>query len=1804
MSEPTQSSTNPPSDKLSDSKEASKVPAPKEAAKKPRHLWKKRVVRFFMGAVSIVLLAQIALSFMLPWTLRRVARLYELDFECDRTDLNLFNSDAGLWHVKLTHAKDGLPIASADYCRLDLSILNLMIGRLKIQRLETDGVDLTVQRNADGSIPLLESLAFGIKQQGTNPVVAPARPATQPGSAPALDLRPPIGIDAFRLTHVKAHLIDNFVSPPLDTRILFNLRLTDVASTAQPTKFAFELLPSPQGNALMDSLVIEAASKKVNDAKSLDASFQLSARGLHPKLLAGYLAPLGIGVTADGMAASANGSISISVIPDRPQFVTGSISLTKLDATADNEPAASLQSVSIDIAAAGTESVDLKAITIQDGLLLGERMPDGRARLAGLELSPETRKPSNTRTTPSTSQMKWSLGELAFKNLQASFKDLAVTPVTNLKFAVNKLSMTDFVSDPAKPNQSVKIHGNCSAPGIIGDIALKGSCTPFAVNKKLDLKVNATGIRPDALQPYLTAANIESDLKAGAFTCDVSADLSAPDEDHLDADARFYNIRFTDDKELLALDEFKISHIGTGPGTVHLGTIEVTGPRAEFRRDKSGAILAAGFRLKPAPANFKPAMPVPLAATTGPSTNPATTTPPFDFLATLPKLDIGKFQWSGVHLQFDDDATPGDKPTSFTLEDVAVEVTSVHLDLDPKAPPGKPGHIHATFKAPGIVGGIELDGTLLPRRGGMAADLVIDGKELSTVLVGPYCKAFNVEPTLSQGTIHSKAHVDFHRVRDVLTGSVWAEDFKLTSPEGEMLGADKAAITGIHLEPGALEINQVVLERPRGTVLRDQSGGFNAIGWRLLPPKPVEKNSDFVAVAQQGSEPVKRPEVATPSAPFVLSLKKLTVHDGALTWSDRTVTPVANTAFRVTGELTGLVLGKPADPAHLDFSLGADGILDEFKLAGVASIDAQSAAATLDMTAKGIREGALVSYLPAGGAIDLKDGRFRAHVQTSVTTMAEGQLSGQLAISDVDYRDNGDAEPLFGLDSVHIAVPLVDLREDATRQIVIDDISVSGVQARARKSHDGAIHLLGLSVASVPATQPTTGPAIQPTTEASDDVPLDDVSPAAGPLVIARKIYPLVTIKKFGVNVRQLTFTDESRANIPPVIVNDLSLIAKKPIVQLGKRAETEAPAEFDLSLKIHDLLDSFAADVKVAPFAAQPTLSVDVTGTGLHGAGLLDQAPELKSQIDASSLKDGRFRGNFFTRLKIDRFDPLDFPMSHAFHADGLFKALEFRAAKDGPVLAGVGEIRSDDLYVRPDKSIVQLKSLEISDIAGQAVRDTDGLHALGLIVKIPDQTATAHSTPGAPSARPTAQPSAFKGEIRIGKLLVSGIDFRAEDRTVTPPLIIPINELEADFRNLDSVALTRKRPATKFNILIGAGKVPLPKKGAAGTEDRDLFSDVGVIGELTTYPAVKGWIKTSVDAFDLASLTATIQKRGFNVANGIFDSEIDARLPGDHTMKVTSQFDFTDLDMSEPENGPIKQTLKLPLPLNGLIGLLEDADGSIDVPLDVTVKHGTLAGDEIAKAAIEAFRVVVDRAIKAAPMKIIESLDPALNDKKHQREEPITLTFAAGDDAIFSSDAAKLTALLKRLNSEPELEISLTANLTGGPQAASNDLTKMTGDVARAAARANPTAEECRELINSMTRRANDLTRSRLDLLGQARSDAASGSKARTAQSIEALRGVARDLAACNSAVDALYELQRPGAEKQAGRRTKKAALAIAKARQESIQAFLKAGGMQHILTRVKLIHPQFHPAPGDDAAGGTVTITLTVKKPAESK
>ncbi len=554
-----------------------------------------------------------------------------------------------------------------------------------------------------------------------------------------------------------------------------------------------------------------------------------------------------------------------------------------------------------------------------------------------------------------------------------------------------------------------------------------------------------------------------------------------------------------------------------------------------------------------------------------------------------------------------------------------------------------------------------------------------------------------------------------------------------------------------------------------------------------------------------------------------------------LDFIDRSMTPAIPTQASVDVDLNDFRFGArdQATPADLKLTAHVAGSVDEFIVTGPVEIAPTVQTAKLDIAGNGIRAGNLAAYLPPGLEVTLKDGRLKSHLDAELRTHPAGGLSGHLLVNGVDWRDGAEGATLFKVD----AAALVVNRIDPENAIDVKEISVQGLETSAERAPSGSIRLLGIALggpATEPATQPATTVATAATTQpggavASAAAPEPAAAPVTG--IPAKRVttFPLVTLDKLDINAKRITFTDLSRPTSAPLSIADLRLRNLNRIDWLGKDYDSKPATKLQLTCRVEPLIDTVTIDTQVTPFSRQPSLLVDLAVLGIHGDGLTALVPEIRDDIDGSGMADGTAKGSIELHiLKLDRRSPLEFNLDRPLEAELGLKGMEFRQSKDGPLLAGLEEVHFDSMTVRGGTGDVRIKSLDVTKPAAHIVRDAEGVRAFGLLYKMPvakaASTQPATTQPSSkpapvqavaavvppPKAAPTSRPS---NEIRIDHLTVSGLDLLVEDRSVTPPLLMPINSLEVEARGASSLLPYDSDKKIRFNALVGSGKVPLAK-------------------------------------------------------------------------------------------------------------------------------------------------------------------------------------------------------------------------------------------------------------------------------------------------------------------------------------------------------------------------------------------------------
>ena len=1778
-----------------------------EKSPKKRRRWRRLIVVVCIVIIAVSLAMRVIIIFAFPSVLKKVAASYDLNATYDRMELYLLGSDVGLYHLKLTPKAGGDALVDLEYCRADVSALDLLRGKLLARRVEADGATMRIEREADGSIPALQKLLAG---------GATTKP-TEPFQLTSLDS--PLQLDALRLNHIRTQWRDRSVTPPVETELEMTMRISDLGSADRPTRFLLDMTSPP----LLDSLRVEG--KGTARGQAMDATLTVIARGIHPKPATGYLAPLGFRPIADdinvlctatvkthatGGPAAATTSTNINApakATTQPADIAGEVTIENIVVRTDGREAAGVDRVAVKVDRFNGNALQLASVLVDGVRATAERTAAGNMRVAGLEMVPAsaatvTTRPSAAPASPPTAvataapSMRIALADFTVRNVRASFSDASVAPPANLSFLVNSLSARNIIADPSRPDAAVTIAGDFAAPGIARTIRLSGTALPFAPVRTLNAKLVAQGVRPEAIRAYLDAAGVESTMKDATATCDISASVAQTPSGGMRGDVVAQNIRLSDGTELFAFDAAKLSGFSVNPndGGIRIDAIDLSGPRLGLTRDADGSVQTLGFRTK-APTT-KPASNVTVAAATpAPTTAPAAAAP-----SPLPQLEIGRLTWKGVALDLNDRAiTPS---TAMKITDAGIELANVRIGGADAGNAARPGRIKAWFAAPGVMKQLTVDGTVVPSAHGATADLSISGNGLNGELLAPYLKAAGVEPTLRNGSLSLRTRANVSSAPGgPIRAALALEKVRYLEGGQELLGVDRLAVDGVELRNDGVTVATVQVDQPRAHVARDADGSLHLAGVRIAPPATQPASADS-SIAAAPVPTTKAAPTTSPSSAYVATLRKLRVNGATLAWTDRAVQPSVDAVAHSDVELDEVVLGGAAHPAKLKITTKIDQTLDNLAVAGAVAPDPKTPQAHLEIAASGVRAGALAPYLPPGVRGALIDGRFKTTIDAAAAPHPQGGRSARLAVSGLDYREHDAQQALIHFDDAKVIVSRADVPGGV---VAIEEVSLSGLETELRKDKDQSMKVLGLAIGAAPLSSPS--PQAQPQL-AGDKQPADmkpvaaaAASPTTGPTdankLIAREQLgqlPLVTLDKLDIQLKHIAYIDESQPDATPLALADVRLRNPKRIEVLGRDSTSRPPIELELIGRIEPVVNRFTVGIESAPFAAPATLQVKFAADGIRGNGITDVLPALRDKIDGSALTDGRFAANVEAQAKIERHGPTKLDLSKPFEATFSLRDVAFREKPDGPVVLGLEEIHAEPIRVDPRSGSVAIRTLEINKPTARAVRDKDGIHALGLLLR--EQPAATQPAADSPATQPTPPPSEAvmasssqspttapavvkpTAEYRIDKLVVSGIDVAVEDRSVSPPLVAPLNSLEVEVRDLSNMALYEDRPI-RFNLTAGAGKVPL-KEGV----ERELFSEVAAAGTMSLYPTPHGWARSSVSGLELRGLRGPAAEKKVNIEGGVFDSNVDVRIASDGTLDTRSRFAFSDLRMNEPSDGFVRRVLKLPGPLDAVIIVLQDPSGAITVPLNVKVENGTVSGGQIAGAAVTALGSIITTAMASAPLKAaggvteLVGLDQAipLLGKKHKQAGPQragTVAFAPGvTDPIQRSD---LDALVRRMQKDRTLQVTLRHEIGDG-------------DVVLAAARANPPQDQCFAMAAQLRQRKAELLASRPAVAAAARAQLLAQPQS-AEDPLLALRNLDRQIGAAEEGLDRLYELLRPGADRQADRRTRAACLQLAEQRLAMLNQMLASSGIPDANQRVHVIKPTSAAVTEADAGGG---------------
>jgi hypothetical protein len=1745
--------------------------APPAAAPKrqPRRL--RRIAwRTLLALVALALVLRLALPFAVPVVLDRIAAAHGLTATYRDLELSILGGEVALYRLQVAaRPAEGEapppPYLDLEQAVVDVDMSALWTGTLHVHRVEVDGADLLLERDADGSWVLARHFAGGAA-----PAEAPAPEPAPPGEAQEpLDLSSPLWVDAIRAQHVRARVIDRAATPAVDTWIEASVRISDVGAPDRATRV--EVVA--QGPDLLDRFALLGTVEAQRDR--LQASFDLDVDGAHPQSAAQWLAALGITPAARALEAHAHLAIDAAPAPGEPTALRAETRLERVRLLADAHEEFAIDALHGELFARGARGLEVARASVRGVRGRAATMPDGALAVLGLEVrAPPAAAPAEVdEPEPAGASAPFALGELQIADVALAFRDGGVQPAADLELAIDGIALRDL-----RPDRPATLELHARAPGVAEEIEVAATFGLLGADRSLHAEVAARQVTLARLEQHLENAGLRAALQDGELRVAVDAEAHTDAQGVTRAAVRIEGLQMSDgDVAKAGVARIAIEDVEIDPArrATRVGAIEIAGVTLPVRRSSDGALHFFGLHTLRASAE----------AAVAASAGDAAPSPPAAAAEPAPRLQLDALRVRDVTLAWMDEACA---PPAHATSRVEVDVDDLVLGGDVAETAPREAKLRAVLRTPEVAE-LSLQGSLASRPGPLdvqaSLQLVTDG--MAAGPLAPYLASLGVHTTLRSGSLRATLNASARAQDGELHASATLTDLSLTDGDGPPLAAlDALRASDVVVGPNGVRVGDVAIDAPRVRARRTADGAVEVVGFRFAP-RP--------AAAAAPSPDTAPPGAAAAEAPGALSLGHLELRDLQFEWRDEATPQPVELALAASARVDDLALGD-ARPARVALELNAGGVIDHAAITGIAQLDPADLRAELHVEARGLRAATVAPYLPESLGVTLQDGRFAADVAARVQRNDEGGVGLELRVEGLDYRDGASEEPLLACEALRIDVPQV----DATR-IEVAELSMRGTRARARRAADGATEIFGLALRAAADTQ---APAPARTDEA-------DAVPAA----LQKRVPRRVAVGKLDLEVTSFRWEDAAASDTAPPLDLRARVYAPAPFVLLDPDPAAMAPFGLVVEAAAPPLMESARVQLRAAPGQGYPQVDAELELRGLHGAHLPELLPSLCAGLDGTGLDGGSIIAKASAQLALRVRSGIEFDLSRGFGAEISITDVQMRATPDGEVLAGIDGIDVQVPRIAPDGSM-HIERLGIEGLRGRIAQTPRGLEVAGLVLPRPPQPAGDQPAP-APVPEPEPDPAVANAQspgptFALDELSIHGLDFVYTDTTVDPPLTVPLDGLDLDVTGIGSRALREARPI-HFALFVRGGSVELPKvqaqsllgnvlgaamstvvgQGEAELEPRPLFDELAAQGKVTLYPELEGRVRTSLSAFELYALRSMAESSGVRIDDGVLDVGAEVTFGGAQGSRVSSRLGFDRLALAEPIGGPISSYLKLPAPLGTVLFALRDDQDRIDIPLDVTISSGGLSAAQIAGAVVQALSTALTNAVAAAPLRATGAITGVLGvglgglfgggDAPTLAEQSVSVRFLPADASLGAEGREALRSLVELLEDDPDVALVLTHAFGAR-------------DYERAALLANPSGEQARELVARLRQQRLELDRVRGARGAAARVRIESGTEG-AEEAIAELQELDRAVGDMELALDRALELLRRDAGKRADNRTRAAAVDIGNRRVAAVRRALLELGGEALDRRIDVRRARAEAPQGEE--GGAVTALPVRRK-----
>jgi hypothetical protein len=468
--------------------------------------------------VILLVIARLALPWVLPPVLSSYAEDVGFSLTWERLDLSALLLDLELAHVEIEPLDGVGPTAHVEYARVNVAMMPLLLGDVRVRRLELDGVDLTLERAEDGSLVLPAALTAATESTTDSDEPEPEDAEPRP-----LSLKSPVRVDAARVQGLQLAFADASVDPPLTTRVDLDLRLSDVGIPGRLPRCELNLA----ARGVLDRLQLELTGPMEDERAEADLWLRIG--GLHLEPLTPYLLDLGLEPLGRTLFLDLGGQIELRGGSTKALRVDLDQILSRVDgANLLRVGPVSFRGRQDEPGVLDVDRFDLHGL--RAGLTL---LPGGGLELPGLRLllaaPSEEQVDEPTDSGPPT---RVRLASLTLTDNRLELVDALHDPPIAVPILVERLKLSDVDTDLTASGEPARLDALLHGPGLVESLGVTGTLDRLPTGAQVDLELSVSGLSPEGGSGLLTRLGLPPSFAGQDLVMGLEGEWSHEDDRH------------------------------------------------------------------------------------------------------------------------------------------------------------------------------------------------------------------------------------------------------------------------------------------------------------------------------------------------------------------------------------------------------------------------------------------------------------------------------------------------------------------------------------------------------------------------------------------------------------------------------------------------------------------------------------------------------------------------------------------------------------------------------------------------------------------------------------------------------------------------------------------------------------------------------------------------------------------------------------------------------------------------------------------------------------------------------------------------------------------------------------------------------------------------------------------------------------------------------------------------------------------------------------------------------------------------